>query len=205
MSITIPEYDIVVKIPPINHYIYKITNQISGKSYIGQTRNISRRICEHLSGDGSRLMMIDIAKHGVKKFSFEVLRCIYDEPHLDHLEDYYIKVFNTLAPNGYNLRLNAPIEPNDADVETTFTIQAKFVFTNGIHKVFSVSEFTQCRAYQVLCNFEARYKSTMCRKKKKGKFRYFEWKIDSNRDFEKGEVYNLSVKYDVIDDYFALL
>ena len=204
MSIIIPEYDIVVKIPPINHYIYKITNQISGKSYIGQTRNIQRRICEHLSGDGSRLMMIDIAKHGVKKFNFEVLRCIYDEPHLDHLEDYYIRVFNTLYPLGYNLRLNAQIEANDADVETTFTIQAKFVFTNGIHKVFSVSEFTQCRAYQVLTNLKATHQTNMCRKKKKGKFRYFEWKIDSNRDFEKGEVYNLSVKYSVDGDCFEL-
>ena len=205
MSIIIPEYDIVVKIPPINHYIYKITNQISGKSYIGQTRNIQRRICEHLSGDGSRLMMIDIAKHGVKKFSFEVLRCIYDEPHLDHLEDYYIRVFNSLAPNGYNLRLNAQIEANDADVETTFHIQAKFVFKNGIHKVFSVSEYTQARAYQVLTNLKATYQTNMCRKKKKTKFSYFELKIESNRDFEKGKIYELNVKYDILEDYFALL
>ena len=205
MSIIIPEYDIVVKMPPINHYIYKITNQISGKSYIGQTRNISRRICEHLSGEGSRPMLIDITKHGVGKFTFEVLRCLYDETNIEALEDEYIRVFNSLAPNGYNLRLNAQIEANFDDVETTFNIPAKFCFTNGIHKVFSVSEFTQCRAYQVLCNFEARYKSTMCRKKKKGKFRYFEWKIDSNRDFEKGKIYELNVKYDVIDDCFILV
>ena len=150
-------------------------------------------------------MLIDITKHGVGKFTFEVLRCLYDETNIEALEDEYIRVFNSLAPNGYNLRLNAQIEPNDADVETTFTIQAKFVFKNGIHKVFSVSEFSQSRAYQVLCNFEARYKSTMCRKKKKGKFRYFELKIDSNRDFEKGEVYDLNVKYDILEDYFALL
>ena len=205
MSIIIPEYDIVVKMPPINHYIYKITNQISGKSYIGQTRNISRRICEHLSGDGSRPMLIDITKHGVGRFTFEVLRCLYNETNIEALEDEYIKKFDTLYPLGYNLRLNAQIEPNFDDVETTFTIQAKFVFTNGIHKVFSVSEFSQCRAYQVLCNFEARYKSTMCRKKKKSKFSYFELKTDSNRDFEKGEVYDLSVKYDILEDYFALL
>ena len=205
MSITIPEYNIVVKVPEPTHYIYKITNQISGKSYIGQTCNISRRICEHLSGDGSRPLLQDITKHGVGKFTFEVLRCLYDEPHIEHIEDYYIKVFNTLEPNGYNLRLNAPIVANDADVETTFKVNAKFVFKNGIHKVFSVSEYTQARAYQVLTNLKATYQTNMCRKKKKTKFSYFELKIESNRDFEKGEVYDLNVKYDILEDYFELL
>ena len=208
MSITIPEYNIVVKVPEPTHYIYKITNESqasgTGKSYIGQTCNIQRRICEHLTGEGSRPLLQDITKHGVGKFTFEVLRCLYDEPHLDHLEDYYIRVFNSLAPNGYNLRLNAQIEPNFDDVETTFTIQAKFVFKNGIHKVFSVSEFTQARAYQTLTNLKATHQTNMCRKKKKGKFRYFELKIDSNRDFDKGKIYELNVKFDVIDDCFIL-
>ena len=209
MSITIPEYNIVVKVPEPTHYIYKITNESqasgTGKSYIGQTCNIQRRICEHLSGDGSRPLLQDITKHGVGKFTFEVLRCLYEEPHIEHIEDYYIKVFNTLEPNGYNLRLNAPIVANDADVETTFKVNAKFVFKNGIHKVFSVSEFTQARGYQTLTNLKATYQTNMCRKKKKTKFSYFELKIESNRDFEKGEVYDLNVKYDILEDYFALL
>ena len=205
MSFVIPEYNIVIKIPEPTHYVYKITSQISGKSYIGQTSNISRRICEHLSGDGSKSLLIDITKHGVAKFDFEVLKCIYDEPHMDHLEDYYIKVFNSLHPNGYNLRLNAQISANDDEVKTTFNIQAKFVFTNGIHKVFSVSEYTQARAYQTLTNFKNIHESTMCRKKKKSKFSYFELKIEGNLDFDKGELYDLNVKYNVIDDCFILV
>ena len=76
MSLIIPEYNIVVKIPEPTHYIYKITNQVSGKSYIGQTINIKRRIFEHLTGEGSKNLLIDITKHGVKKFDFEVLRCL---------------------------------------------------------------------------------------------------------------------------------
>ena len=44
---------------------------------------------------------------------------------MEVLEDYYIKVFSTLHPNGYNLRLNKAIEPNNDDVKTTFDLQAK--------------------------------------------------------------------------------
>ena len=102
--------------------------------------------------------------------NFEVLKCIYDEPHMDVLEDYYIKLFNTLHPRGYNLRLNKAIEPNDDEVKTTFAIQAKFCFTNGIHKVFSVSEYTQSRGYQTLTNLKATHQTTMCRKRKKTSF-----------------------------------
>ena len=205
MSLIIPEYNIVVKMPETTHYIYKISSQVSGKSYIGQTSNIKRRICEHLTGEGSKLLLHDITKHGVAKFDFEVLKCIYDEPHMDVLEDYYIKLFNSLAPNGYNLRLNAQISANDDEVKTNFAIQAKFVFTNGIHKVFSVSEYTQARAYQTLTNFKNIHESTMCRKKKKSKFSYFELKIEGNLDFDKGELYDLNVKYNVIDDCFILV
>ena len=88
MSLINPEYDIVVKMPQIKHYFYKIASQISGKCYIGQTCNISRRICEHLTGEGSRSLLIDITLHRVAKFDFEVLRCIYDEYDLEVLEDY---------------------------------------------------------------------------------------------------------------------
>ena len=54
-------------------------------------------------------------------------------------------------------------------------------------------------------NLKNRYETTMLRQKKKDKFRYFELKIDSNRDFDKGNVYNLNVFYNVTDDYFELL
>ena len=82
------------------------------------------------------------------------------------------------------MRLNAPILANDDEAKTTFAIQAKFCFTNGIHRVFSVSEYTQSRGYQTLTNLKATHQTTMCRKKKKTKFSYFELKIDSNRDFD---------------------
>ena len=48
-------------------------------------------------------------------------------------------------------------------------------------------------------------KAQCVEKKKKSKFSYFELKIEGNLDFDKGELYDLNVKYNVIDDCFILV
>ena len=52
--------------------IYKITNKINGKIYIGQSNDIKRRFLEHTYRDK---LPIDIAikKYGKENFSFEIL------------------------------------------------------------------------------------------------------------------------------------
>jgi group I intron endonuclease len=59
--------------------IYKITNKITGKSYIGQSVNIETRWSQHKSVsrsyetlDGNELHK-DILELGVENFSFEVI------------------------------------------------------------------------------------------------------------------------------------
>ena len=50
-----------------------------------------------------------IKKYGEEAFGVKILvRCDTPEE-LDHREAYYIKIFNTLAPNGYNLRAGGKI------------------------------------------------------------------------------------------------
>lgn len=87
-------------------YIYRITNLISKKMYIGQTiRDPNARWCGHKNaikaGKGCPILQKAVLKDGIKNFKFEVLIICFDED-LNIYEKEYIKKYNTLAPNGYN-------------------------------------------------------------------------------------------------------
>ena len=196
----IEEYNIEIKFPEVKKYIYKITNTINNKSYIGQTNDIKRRICEHLEGIGSKLLLKDFVKEGIKNFTFEVLET---SPKIivDTVEDYHIEKLDTLHPRGYNLRLNRKIKPNGEHVDLdNINITAKYVFKRGIHSVFTVGEYTQARSYQTLSNITNRRLT-----KKRTKFNYFEIKICAyDNVYEVGQTYNLRLKYDTDDDEFDL-
>ena len=82
--------------------IYKITNKINGKIYIGQSNDIYRRFYEHQTkGETSRIPVdVAIQKYGKDKFSYEVLEeCSIDE--LNQKETFWIKKLNAIE-NGYN-------------------------------------------------------------------------------------------------------
>lgn len=55
--------------------IYKITNKITGQSYIGKSTNIERRWCEHKTpkAQGNNKLHDDMKKYGIDNFVFEVL------------------------------------------------------------------------------------------------------------------------------------
>ena len=82
--------------------IYKITNKISGKSYIGQSNDIERRFKEHQQkGTVSRIPLdAAIQKYGKDAFTYEVIEeCLVEE--LNDKEQYYIQLYDTMK-NGYN-------------------------------------------------------------------------------------------------------
>lgn len=87
--------------------IYKITNTITGKSYIGKTRNKARlRWYSHIAGRGNSAKTYiarSLKKYGHKSFRFEVIDIAENEESLNHKESFYISHYNTLTPNGYNL------------------------------------------------------------------------------------------------------
>lgn len=82
--------------------IYKITNLINGKCYIGQSVHIERRWQEHKQPSATSIIAQAIKTYGIKNFSFEVLEetTVKD---LDEREGYYIQLFNSIIPNGYNI------------------------------------------------------------------------------------------------------
>ena len=87
--------------------IYKITNTVNGKAYIGQTIHDAEktRIRDHFrsNGKGSQLIKDDIEKYGQDAFTYEILHDGIIPGFLDTLEKEVIAKFNTLAPHGYNL------------------------------------------------------------------------------------------------------
>lgn len=85
-------------------FIYKYTSP-SGKSYIGQT---CRSLKERANGDGSgyvscTIFFNAIQKYGFKNFQYEILEEV-NLSNIDDKEQYYIKKYNTLQPNGYNVQ-----------------------------------------------------------------------------------------------------
>lgn len=85
--------------------VYKITNLLTGKSYIGQTvGSMRRRWNRHCSESSCVLLNRSIKKYGKENFEIKVLAYCNNIEEMNHREQYCIKLFKTLAPNGYNVR-----------------------------------------------------------------------------------------------------
>jgi group I intron endonuclease len=88
--------------------IYKITNVVNGKVYIGQSVNIEKRFINHKSSAyNSKNKSYDyplpraIRKYGFENFQFEILEeCSIDE--LNDKERWYIAQYHAHGPRGYN-------------------------------------------------------------------------------------------------------
>lgn len=82
--------------------IYKIENLINGKLYIGQSVHIESRWQEHCRPSSKSLIGKAISKHGKENFTFQILEeCA--ESYLNEREAYYIRYYQSLVPNGYNI------------------------------------------------------------------------------------------------------
>ena len=87
--------------------IYRLTNLVTGKTYIGQTLHFRKRMTQHKSsGKKSKAYLsYSIQKHGWNKFKKEIIIDDVPEEDLDNLEISYIAVENTIRPHGYNLTI----------------------------------------------------------------------------------------------------
>ena len=91
--------------------IYKITNLIENKHYIGQSIHIYQRWTKHKNRAFNKndkgyenLLYQDIRKYGLENFDFSILEvCSREE--LDEKEIFYIQKYNSYKPNGYNKTL----------------------------------------------------------------------------------------------------
>ena len=82
--------------------IYKITNLVNDKIYIGQTKQkLERRFQQHTETNYpiGRAMR----KHGRDKFKIETLLISDDLEYINMMEQKIIEAYDCIAPNGYNL------------------------------------------------------------------------------------------------------
>lgn len=99
-------------------HIYKLTCQITGKSYVGQTReSIQKRWRGHVKSarvpsatHRSTYLMNAVRRHGEEQFIVECLETCPVEQ-LNAREQHWIATLGTLAPGGYNLEVGGRASP----------------------------------------------------------------------------------------------
>lgn len=100
------------------YIVYKHTSP-SGKSYIGQTKHMEQRTKEHQSKHSEcRAFKGAIQKYGFENFTTEVLaeNLTIDEANV--LEEKFISDYNTIVPNGYNLKTGGANQiPSEESIE----------------------------------------------------------------------------------------
>lgn len=87
-------------------YIYKITNIVNNKIYIGQSKNdVSKRFARHIQDALSERLDTHFArairKYGRDNFIIEVIDEAEEQNELNQKENYWIHYYDTLK-NGYN-------------------------------------------------------------------------------------------------------
>lgn len=88
-------------------YIYLVTNKINGMKYVGQSLqlDINKRWYSHKKVDKHNVGQIlynAYKKYGIDNFDYKIICICFDED-TDKYEEEYIKKYNTVHPNGYNL------------------------------------------------------------------------------------------------------
>lgn len=103
-------------------FIYKITNKVNGKVYIGQTiMPVKNRMYKHFSkartGEGTTGIDAAIRKYGEENFEIEqILECPNED--LDFQEKFYISKYNSFE-NGYNLTTGGQFGTTSLNLDIT--------------------------------------------------------------------------------------
>lgn len=115
-------------------YIYCITNTISGKKYIGQTRckdieerwKCHKQMREYSIG---RYLLNAYRHYGIENFKFNIICICFDEG-CDRFEEGYITKYNTLSPNGYNLKGGGYFTKHHDDTRELMSQRTKEMMTS---------------------------------------------------------------------------
>lgn len=82
------------------YIIYKITNLLTNKLYVG--KHITKNINDKYMGSGQVLKQ-SYKKHGINNFIKEIVEECENEDLMNQREIFWISELNTYSPNGYNI------------------------------------------------------------------------------------------------------
>lgn len=108
------------------HYLYKITNIIDGKLYIGQTVDPNNRWKKHRFNakqvrvkKGTTMYIHNaMAKHGLDNFIFEVIGCCRSQDDANYTEAELIKQYDSLwSGYGYNVAAGGQSSPKSEETK----------------------------------------------------------------------------------------
>ena len=103
--------------------IYKCTNLINGKIYIGQTRkqlNERRKTHEYeMNGKSKRPFIKALEKYGKENFKWEIIDSAISGEELNFKEDLYISLFLSYCNTGlgYNVARGGYLNPNEGKTQ----------------------------------------------------------------------------------------
>jgi len=94
--------------------VYKLTNAINGKAYVGKALQSHRRMWEHENGwrkqKKPQLVDAKIHEYGWHNFRIEWLETNIAEEELDAREKWWIEACGTQVPRGYNVMQSASFD-----------------------------------------------------------------------------------------------
>lgn len=174
-------------------YIYKVTNQVNGRMYIGQTmRSIDVRWKQHVKDSMAEkddyYFHRAIRKYKKENFAIELVETISLKTlselksDLNRMERYYINVFDTHNPNGYNGTLGG----EGSSVRSVDYYSLDKVFVCQFDSMTAASEFTGLSITSIHENCNGVSRGTKC-----GFFRYAGDSLDK---FSTLYTYNGAIK-----------
>jgi group I intron endonuclease len=87
--------------------VYRFTNKINGKIYVGQTiQELEKRVKNHIKESkksNNRPILNAIKKYGIENFDIQIIDSALTHEELDTKEIKWIEELNCLTPSGYNI------------------------------------------------------------------------------------------------------
>lgn len=198
--------------------IYKITNQINGKVYIGQSVCIQHRWNEHRSAafninnkNYNCHLYRSIRKYGIENFTFEILeQC--NEEELNDKEIYWIKYYDaTNKEKGYNIKLGGEGAGAIYDYKEIYNQWLKGYSCKELQEFFSCDDKTITSALRANNVSESEAKSRSFNKNKfvalskDGKpLKVFEGMGSVSRYFTNSECKADNLTYRIIPNHYSL-
>lgn len=132
----------------MNGFIYKITNRVNNKVYIGQTHfTIEHRFKQHIKNFNiehrKQPLYMAFAKYGIENFNVEKIEEVECE-RLNEREIYWIAYYNSFK-NGYNATLGGDgklYQWTDSQYEEMKSLYLSGFTTKKIAELFNVSAYT---------------------------------------------------------------